>query len=103
MATPEAAVKARIKAIFKARGIPYHMPVPGGFGESWLDFISAHPVTSHILHVETKAPGNKPTPRQEGTIRRLRAARHKVFVIDGTDPPRPGFDTYADLETWLDS
>jgi hypothetical protein len=44
------------------------------------------------LVIETKAPGKKPTPRQEETIRHIVASDTKVFVIDG--------DT-TELETWL--
>lgn len=35
--------------------------------------------------VETKAPGGKPTPRQNRTIAEIHAANGVVFVIDG-DP-----------------
>lgn len=101
MATPESKIKQRVRNVFDKHGCQYLMQVPNGFGKSWLDFTSAHPVSTRIVHVETKAPGNKPTARQRATIRELRAAGHKVFVIDGREERSDEFDTLDDLDAWL--
>jgi hypothetical protein len=46
--------------------------------------------------IETKAPGEKPTPRQWNTIEELIASGSRVFVIDGSSD-----DSYQSLELWL--
>lgn len=46
--------------------------------------------------IETKAPGKKPTPRQELTIKAVEAAGGKVFVIDSGDGS-------AEVVEWLSS
>jgi len=57
------------------------MPVQNGMGAPSLDFIGSY--KGYFFAVETKAPGKKPTPRQEVTIETIRAAGGAVFVIDG--------------------
>lgn len=90
--TPEGTVKAKVKAVLKryAGGMWYDMPVPGGYGRSSLDFYGA--CFGHAFAIETKAPGKKPTPRQQACIDDMRNAQIMVFVIDG--------DT-GELEQWL--
>ena len=90
--TPEGKVKAKVKAVLKSCGpaVYYDMPVPGGFGKPTLDFIGF--AWGHGFAIETKAPGKKPTERQQTTIENMEAAGAKVFVIDG--------DT-TELATWL--
>lgn len=82
--TPEGKVKKQITKYLA--GLPrcwYNMPVPGGYGKSTLDYIGA--VAGRAFAIEAKAPGEDPTPRQEGTIEDMRAAGIVVFVVDGTD------------------
>ena len=90
MRTPEGIVKDKVKKVLKRCGVYYHMPVVNGLGKPTLDFVGC--ADGGFFAIETKAPGKKPTPRQELTIAEMRAAGGKVFVIDG--------DT-TELEAWL--
>jgi hypothetical protein len=91
LTTPEGKVKAKVKAVLKQFGAYWHMPVQNGLGAPSLDFICC--INGLYFAIETKAPGGKPTPRQEDTIGAIRATGGKVFVIDG--------DTSL-LVTWLE-
>ena len=78
--TPESKVKAQVKALLKARGAYWHMPVQNGMGAPSLDFVGCH--RGQFYAIETKA-GKKPmTPRQETTAEQMRAAGGKVFLIN---------------------
>lgn len=66
------------------------MPVPSGYGESTLDYIGCY--RGKLFAVETKAPGKKPTNRQQQIIDSIKRAGGAVFVIDG--------DT-TELEQWI--
>lgn len=89
--TPEGKVKAKVSGLLKATpGIYYHMPVPGGFGGTTLDYIGCH--WGRFFAIETKKPGGKPTDRQKQIISQIDQAGGKTFVIDG--------DT-TELELWL--
>lgn len=89
--TPEGKVKQKVTALLKSiPGLYYWMPVPGGFGESTLDYIGCY--RGRFFAVETKAPGKKPTPRQQQMIALIERAGGKAFVIDGE---------LTELETWL--
>lgn len=91
--TPEGSVKAKIKQILNEhKPIRYDMPVQNGMGKPSLDFTGCH--WGRYFAIEAKAPGKKPTPRQELTIAETREAGGKVFVIDGTD--------YSELIEWLE-
>lgn len=92
MSTPESKVKAKIKKVLDKHksSIYVFMPVPGGFGKSTLDYLGFFYGLGFAI--EAKAPSKQPTPRQDGTIENIQAARARVFVIDG--------DT-AELEQWL--
>jgi len=72
------------------------MPVPNGFGRPNIDYNACVPCKACgrglFVAVETKKPGAKPTPQQEATISRLRAAGAAVFVIDGN---------VEELDAWL--
>ena len=88
--TPEGKVKDRIVKCLKGYGAYYHMPVQNGMGRPSLDFIGCY--YGHFFAVEAKAPGKKPTKRQELTMREMMNAGAAVFVIDG--------DVHA-LDTYL--
>lgn len=88
--TPEGRTKAKVKRVLGKPGIYFHMPVQNGMGAPTLDFVGC--AAGQFFAIETKAPGKKPTPRQEITISQMQAAGGKVFVIDG--------DT-TELEAWL--
>jgi hypothetical protein len=93
--TPEGKIKARVKNLLADNerwGYIYtHWPVPSGYGEQTLDCIGCY--HSRFFAIETKAPGKKPTPRQEYTMENMRRAGVAVFVIDSDD--------LTELELWL--
>lgn len=92
--TPEAKVKAAVKAELIKQNAYKHMPVQNGMGEPALDFHVCH--RGMYAAIETKAPGKKPASRQIQTILKVLDAGGAVFVIDSTD----GADL-ADLVMWL--
>lgn len=92
--TPEGAVKKKVTALLNEAGCYHHMPVPGGFGGTTLDYIGCH--YGFFFGIETKAPGKKPTERQEVIIKMIQRARGETFVID--QAPGPEFDR---LKRWL--
>lgn len=92
MSTPEGKVKRKVTELLKKySGLYYEMPVPGGYGKSGLDYFGCY--KGKFFSVETKAPGKKPTERQQLTMSAITRAGGAVFVIDG--------DT-AELKEWLD-
>lgn len=94
--TPEGKIKVEVKKVLaKAQEWGYiwsWWPVPSGYGSSALDCIGCY--NSLFFAVETKAPGEKPTPRQERVAEGMIRAFGKVFVVDGP----PGLRA---LEDWL--
>lgn len=90
--TPEAKVKAKVKAVLAASGpaVYSHWPVQAGYGAPCLDCNGC--VYGFRFDIETKAPGKKPTKRQLMTIAELEAAGSRVFVIDGNT---------KELEEWI--
>ena len=90
--TPEGRVKAKVKKLLKGYNLYSNWPVPCGYGTPMLDCVGCF--LGLFFSIETKAPGGKPTPRQQQTIEEQRRAGAKVFVIDG--------DT-TELEEWLDN
>lgn len=89
--TPEGKVKTRVKLVLSSHGAYWHCPVQNGMGAPSLDFICCF--KGRYFAVETKAPGKKPTPRQEITISEIEKAGGKVFVIDGD---------CSELDGWLE-
>lgn len=87
--TPEGRVKKQIKEVLKKYGVYYHMPVQNGMGSPTLDFICCY--RGIYLGIEAKAPGKKPTARQELTIKLIRDAGGTAFCLSGPEP----------LEVWL--
>lgn len=87
--TPEGKVKAKVRLALNTlrdKGYPvyYHMPVQNGMGKPTLDFIGC--INGKFFAIETKAPGKKPTERQESTIMEMHKAGAAVFVYDGSNP-----------------
>lgn len=81
MSTPEGRVKDVVKKILKRfENVYYHMPVQNGMGEPTLDFIGS--CNGHFFAIETKAPGKKPTERQQLTMGNMLAGGAVVFVVD---------------------
>lgn len=83
MSTPEGTVKNKVKKILKMFNAYWHCPVQNGMGAPSLDFVCCY--HGKYVAIETKAPGKKPTPRQEITIGEIRAAGGKVLVISDDD------------------
>ena len=92
--TPEGKVKAKVKRILNNAGVYFFMPVQTGYGMPSLDFLCFH--LGSGFAIETKAPGKKPTKRQEAIIRDIQLSGAQVFVIDGTE------GSYDLLELWLE-
>jgi hypothetical protein len=92
--TLEGAVKVRVKKMLAEAGCYHYWPVGNGMGAPTLDCLGCH--RGRFFAIETKAPGKKPTPRQEGTIRQINLAVGMAFVIDGTD------GSYDLLKMWLE-
>lgn len=83
--TPEGRVKGKIKEILNARGkaLKQFWPVQNGLGAATIDCHVCY--CGFYLVIEAKAPGEKPTPRQEMTLEEYFNAAAEVLVIDGTD------------------
>ena len=78
--TPEAKVKAKIKAILKARGIYYAMPIGTGYGSSGVpDFLCC--VNGHFLAIEAKAGKGTTTALQDKNIREIKECGGTAAVI----------------------
>lgn len=87
--TPEGKIKAEIKRALatlakKGYRVYYHMPVQNGMGAPTLDFICC--INGKFLGIEAKAPGKKPTDRQQGTIADIIAAGGSAIWYDGSNP-----------------
>lgn len=85
MATPEGKVKAQVNKLLDKYGskVDRFWPVPNGMGPSHLDCIVC--AGGHFLSIETKAPGKKPTARQNKRIGDVQRAGGMAFVVDGTN------------------
>jgi len=91
----ERSIKRKIRAVFnkyRDHGIYVYMPVPGGYGESSLDYLGF--IYGHGFAVEAKRPGGKPTARQIGIIERIQESGAVVFVVSDDD-------SLAVLDDWL--
>lgn len=94
--TPEGRVKRKLRKLLAQYPDVYtYWPVPTGFGKTTLDVLGCY--RGMFFTVETKAPGKKPTLRQDGEHRAIAQAMGKVFVIAGEDSP-----VFDDLQQWLD-
>ena len=81
--TPEGKVKALVKRRMEVafpNGYRF-MPVQNGMGAPALDFYYC--INGYFVAIETKAPGKKPTPRQETTMSDITKAGGLAFVVDG--------------------
>lgn len=79
--TPEGKVKKMVNAALKSLGGDCYrfMPVQSGFGATTLDYLLA--IRGKFVAIETKAPGKKLTPQQEGTKAAIEKAGGIVFVV----------------------
>jgi hypothetical protein len=78
--TPEGKVKTAITKMLKHYGAYYYMPVPGGYGESTVDYLGCS--GGSFFAIEAKAPGKKPTERQTMVLSTIQRAGGSIFVID---------------------
>jgi hypothetical protein len=79
--TPEGRIKAALKRELDKLPCLYQFrPVQNGMGAPSLDVLLC--AGGKFIAIETKAPGKTPTPRQEETIRQIKAAHGIVFVCD---------------------
>ena len=82
--TPEAKVKAKIKAILKAHDIYYAMPIGTGYGSSGVpDFLCC--INGKFLAIEAKAGKGKTTALQESHLSKIREAGGKALVVNETN------------------
>ena len=80
-ATPEAKVKAKIKAVLKKHGAYYAMPIGSGYGNSGVpDFLCC--ANGQFIGIEAKANGGKPTALQNKNLDQIREAGGTAFIID---------------------
>lgn len=82
--TPEAKVKAKIKAILKAHNVYYAMPIGTGYGNSGVpDFLCC--VNGCFLAIEAKAGKGTTTALQEKNLTNVREAGGRALVISETN------------------
>ena len=82
--TPEAKVKAKIKALLKKYGAYYAMPIGTGYGNAGVpDFLCC--VGGHFLAIEAKANGGKPTALQTKNITQINSCGGTAIVVDETN------------------
>jgi hypothetical protein len=79
--TPEAKVKAKVKAIFHAHDVYFVMPMGTGYGKSGVpDFLAC--CCGKFIAVETKAGKGKTTALQERELSFIREAGGIALVIN---------------------
>lgn len=82
--TPEAKVKAKIKAILKAHGVYYAMPIGTGYGNSGVpDFLCC--VGGKFVAIEAKAGKGTTTALQEKNLREINVCGGIAVVINETN------------------
>lgn len=79
MTTPEGKIKSRIKKLLNKYGAYTHMPVQNGMGAPSLDFVCCY--RGLYIAIEAKAPGKKPTKRQQRTMEKIRNAHGYAFLV----------------------
>jgi hypothetical protein len=81
--TPEAKVKAKIKALLKKYGVYYAMPIGTGYGNAGVpDFLCC--AGGRFLAIEAKANGGKPTALQLKNINEINSCGGTAIVVDET-------------------
>ena len=79
--TPEAKVKAKIKAILKTHGVYYAMPIGTGLGNSGVpDFLCC--VHGFFVAIEAKAGKGKTTALQDKNIKQIIASGGLAIVVN---------------------
>lgn len=84
MTTPEAKVKAKIKALLKEHNVYYAMPIGTGYGNAGVpDFLCCAGGT--FLAIEAKAGKGTTTALQEKNLRQIRECKGTALVINEND------------------
>jgi hypothetical protein len=79
--TEEGLLKIKVKRYLDQLPRMYrYMPVPHGYGTQTLDFLCC--INGRFVGIETKAQGQKPTPRQEQCMKAIIAAGGAAFWAD---------------------
>lgn len=79
--TPEAKVKAKIKAILKEHGVYFAMPIGTGFGNSGVpDFLCC--VKGRFLAIEAKAGKGTTTALQEKNLKQIHMCGGDAWVVN---------------------
>ena len=82
--TPEAKVKAKIKAILKAHNVYYAMPIGTGYGNSGVpDFLCC--VNGKFLAIEAKAGKGQATALQLKNMQEINMAGGYTCIINETN------------------
>jgi pantoate kinase len=82
--TPEAKVKAKIKALLKEHNVYYAMPIGTGYGNSGVpDFLCC--VNGKFVAIEAKAGKGKTTALQDKHLDQIAKAGGKSLVINETN------------------
>jgi hypothetical protein len=95
--TPEGKVKTAVKRFLRQWDVWTDWPVPSGYGKSTLDCMVI--CKGQVMWIETKAPGQKPTERQQQIISILRKHGCKVVVVDTVNV---GDLAYREMCEWVD-
>jgi hypothetical protein len=83
-ATPEAKVKAKVKAILKSHGAYHFSPMTGGYGASGVpDIVCCY--RGYFIGVECKAGKGKTTALQEANLAAIREQGGIAIVVRETD------------------
>lgn len=80
MKTEEGKLKDRCRAYLTKIGAYRFSPVQQGYGAPTLDDLVC--IKGRFIGIEYKAPGKKPTPRQEQTMAAIKAAGGAAFWCD---------------------
>lgn len=103
MTTPEGRVKSKVKELLSKYPVYGNWPVPGGYGTPMLDFVGCY--KGWFFTIETKAEGEKLTPRQQYIAEEILAAGGLVFIVTGVNAEQDP-DTWQGwwrLSNWLDA
>lgn len=78
--TPEGKVKAKLKTLLTLQGCYQFWPVQSGYGEKTVDVLVCD--RGRWIGIECKKAGvTKPTPRQAETMRQMREAGAKTYLV----------------------
>ena len=94
--TPEGKIKAKVDRILNNTDLVswYFKPVQSGYGKRALDYICC--IAGRFVAIETKAPGEEPTPFQRITAWDMHMAGAHVWFVSSDE----GVDAF---ERWLNS